>query len=338
MATATIDGILTDSDGTAWINAAWTAVPVSPSSPPVFTDGTPVTAVSGNLDGTGAFSGELPRTDSILPFGTTLRITIFSVTSAPPAIFEQITVTAAAVDLGAELSPNLEAPRIQSAAVVYAYNAGELLNPKHGDGYVNTTSNASFLFVGNAWQAIGAELEGPIEIEGALSATTLSALGTGDIPPASTTIDYLAGSGGRFITESPAGDSEALDAIFISLSGDGSSYNEYLRYRAATNTLLATYGLTTGVVLTNESFVVPALDTPFTVPPTDTQPIGLWLARDQTQGGSAIFVLDANTGTVVITNTIEGLQTPVAGAGPSFSTSLIAGPVPRTITWLYLVY
>lgn len=162
MSTATISGTLVDSDGIPWINARWSAVAVSPSSPPVFEDGTPVMATFGQLDDTGDFFGSIPRTDSIVPPGTTLTITVYSVTSAPPSIIRNVRVTASTLDFGALLSPLITAPRIQAAPLVYAYEEVEVINAEHGFGYINTTVNSAFLFVGTSWVPIGNEAnEGP---------------------------------------------------------------------------------------------------------------------------------------------------------------------------------
>lgn len=175
MATATITGQLTDSDGTPWINALWSAVAVSPSSQPVFGPNLPVEPVFGQLDASADFSGTLPRTDSILPPGTTLTITIYSVTSAPPSVIQNVIIDTPAVNLGALLSPLVSAPRIQSAALVYAYTTGEILNATHGDGYINTSENLSFLFVGNTWEPLNAGPSGQIYPPAGVAVSTGSA-------------------------------------------------------------------------------------------------------------------------------------------------------------------
>jgi hypothetical protein len=153
---ATISGILKDTDGTAWHLATWTAVPVSPSSKPVFKDGTPVPVTSGTLDDTGAFSGQIPNTLAILPPGTTLTLTLTSMTSAPPLTLTKVQIVADTVDLGALLTPRTVAPRIKAGAIVYAYNTGEITNPVHGNGYINTYENQSYIFMQNSWVKIGA--------------------------------------------------------------------------------------------------------------------------------------------------------------------------------------
>lgn len=66
-------------------------------------------------------------------------------------------------------------------------------------------------------------------------AAPISATATGDIPSSAMTIDYLAGEGGRIIAQSAAGSAVAPDVLLISHSGDGTVYNEFLRYRAAEN-------------------------------------------------------------------------------------------------------
>lgn len=151
---ATVSGTLTDLDGTPWINATWTARPVSPSSPPVYTNGTSVTATTGQLSGTAVFSGSVPRTSQIVPNGTTLSITICSVTSVACVTLPNVTVTGTTVNLGSLLSPRLAAPRIPAAPLVYAYTASEVTNPINGSGYFNTTTNQNFLFVGGSWTLI----------------------------------------------------------------------------------------------------------------------------------------------------------------------------------------
>jgi len=148
-----VSGILTDTDGTPWINAPWTITAISRGSPPVYIDGGPVVVMFGRLDATGAFNAYAPRTDFIQPEGTTLRLTVFPIASVPAQVFDNVTLTAATADLGAMLSP-APALRIPSAPLVYAYTATEILSPVNGTGYVNTTTNSQFIFVGGLWQPI----------------------------------------------------------------------------------------------------------------------------------------------------------------------------------------
>lgn len=148
-----VTGILTDTDGTPWINAPWTITAISRSSPPVYIDGGPVVVMFGRLDNTGAFNAYAPRTDFIQPAGVTLRLTVFPIASAPPQVFDNITLTAETADLGAMISP-ARPLRIPSSNLAYAYNSGELRAPVNGTGYINTTTNTQYLFVGGLWVAV----------------------------------------------------------------------------------------------------------------------------------------------------------------------------------------
>lgn len=150
---AIVSGILTDTDGTPWINAPWTITAISRSSPPVYIDGGPVVVMFGRLDATGAFNAYAPRTDFIQPAGTTLRLTVFPIASVPPQVFDNITLTAHTVDLGAMISP-ARALRIASAPLVYAYATTELRAPVNGTGYINTTTNTQYIFVGGLWEPV----------------------------------------------------------------------------------------------------------------------------------------------------------------------------------------
>lgn len=178
-----VSGILTDTDGTPWINAPWTVTAISPSSPPVFIDGTPVPAMFGNLDDTGAFNAYVPRTDFIQPAGTRLRFTIHSVTSEPPLVVNNILSAAPTLNLGAELSP-VPAPRIQAGPLVYAYSQTEVINPVNGNGYVNTSDLLAFIWQGFEWVPIDSGPAGQIYPPAGVAVSTGSAWAA-SIPPAS---------------------------------------------------------------------------------------------------------------------------------------------------------
>lgn len=203
MSFATISGALIDSDTTPWIKALWSVIAVSPSSPPVFSDGTPVLPVFGQLDTTANFSGSIPRTDSILPAGTTLTITVYSVTSAPPSIIENVVVTTPTINLGALLSPLIKAPRIQSAPIAYAYSQTELINPTHGDGFVNTSDNLAFVFVGDTWEELnsgpGEQIYPPAGIAVSTGSAWAASLNPGALPAPGTDFQVLVNEGGAII-------------------------------------------------------------------------------------------------------------------------------------------
>jgi hypothetical protein len=156
MAYATISGTLKDLDGTTWKRATWTAVPVSPSSKPVFSDGTPVPTTSGVAGEDGNLTGLIPQTTSIIPPGTTLTITISPLTSSAPITITKVQIIGTTVDLAALLAPRIPGPRIQAGAIVYAYNSTEIINAKHGNGYVNTTDNQSYIYMTNSWEHVSA--------------------------------------------------------------------------------------------------------------------------------------------------------------------------------------
>ena len=226
---ATITGQLKDSDGTAWKQATWTAVPVSPSSKPVFPDGSPVPTTSGLLDDTGNFSGQIPQTIDIRPPGTTLTVTITSMTTAPPITLTKVQIVAAAVDLGALLSPRILAPRIKASAIVYAYNSPEVTNPVHGNGYVNTTEEVSYIYMQNSWVKIGASpVFNTITASGKVTANHFVATGSGDVPEQAVTFDYGgANFGGRLISRS--GDGAFGKIVLAGLDGTtGAAYQEYV--------------------------------------------------------------------------------------------------------------
>ena len=226
---ATITGQLKDSDGTAWKRATWTAVPVSPSSKPVFPDGSPVPTTSGLLDDTGHFSGQIPQTIDLRPPGTTLTVTITSMTSAPPLTLTKVQIVSTAVDLGALLSPRIPAPRIKSSAIVYAYNSPEVTNPVHGNGYVNTTEEVSYIYMQNSWVKIGASpVFDTITASGKVEGEFFTAFGSGTVDANAATFDYGGPNfGGRLISRS--GDGTFGKVVLAGIDGTtGAAYREYL--------------------------------------------------------------------------------------------------------------
>ena len=63
---------------------------------------------------------------------------------------------------------------------------------------------------------------------------SVNAAGTQGPINSGVTIDFLDGTGEAY-RPAAVGSTAALDFLFISLSGDGTSYNEFLRYRVAGN-------------------------------------------------------------------------------------------------------
>jgi hypothetical protein len=101
------------------------------------------------------------------------------------------------------------------------------------------TPGGEFVFRNNATGFATVSATKGFSISGPVSAT-----GTGTLPSVSTTMDYLSGTGGRVIATSDTGSAVAPDFLLIALSGDGSSYNEFLRYRAATSNVEFEGGVT----------------------------------------------------------------------------------------------
>lgn len=154
--TATVEGTLIDSDGQEWALATWYATPVSPTSKPLFLDGTPVPTFSGQLSESGVFSGVIGLTSMMQPAGTTFRIEVHSATSAPASVVSRVRIVSTPFDLGAMLSPLVQAPRITAAPLVYAYNETEIVGASNGSGFINTTNAEAFVFVGGVWVPLAA--------------------------------------------------------------------------------------------------------------------------------------------------------------------------------------
>lgn len=153
--TTILTGAVTDSDSQPWVAATWSAsITVPGGGIAKYSNGNPVTSFSGTLDSIGTFSGTIGDNSKITPAGTTWTITIQSVTSAPPSIFNTA-ITGASFNLGALASRLVTAPRITSTNLVYAYNSTEILNPIAGNGYINTISQTQWAYVGNSWLRTG---------------------------------------------------------------------------------------------------------------------------------------------------------------------------------------
>jgi hypothetical protein len=133
--------------------ATWRAIPYSPDGPAVFLDGSKVPTYQGQLDGDGAFSGVIGDTSQMRPPGVSYMFTINTVTSAPPITLSNVRIAASipagsGEDLGDILSAMISPLRIQAGPLVYAYSAAQIVNPTAGCGYINTTDNTTWVFVG----------------------------------------------------------------------------------------------------------------------------------------------------------------------------------------------
>ncbi len=157
-------GKVVDPDGQTWAYASWTwTLYNSAGGTPIFEDGTEVpTHAEGSLDVNGALHGEgVPNNAVIRPAGTEANITICSLTSAPCQTF-RFSISGETFDMGAKLSALVSAPRMQGAALDFAYNETEILNAVQGNSYINTASNTCYLFSNGRWQpACDATANGP---------------------------------------------------------------------------------------------------------------------------------------------------------------------------------
>lgn len=91
------------------------------------------------------------------------------------------------------------------------------------------------------------------------------------------------------------------------------------------------------IIKTTKTASVAALSTWVALPSTDAL-CGVLRFRDQTLGGSALFLVDPNVGIQqIVTNQITGLSVRYnSGAGYVIEISLSSGTVPRTIAWSIL--
>jgi parallel beta-helix repeat protein len=84
----------------------------------------------------------------------------------------------------------------------------------------------------------------------------------------------------------------------------------------------------TGKFTANTSVTLSALNTWVTVVSSET---GMILLRDDTSGGTALFLFDPLSGVVSVSNTITGLATQISSG--NFQIQVTSGTVPRTISW-----
>lgn len=138
----TLTGITTDSDSQAWVNAAWVAtlsVPGGGVPVDAHTGQTVCSQVTGRLNTSGSWnSATIERTDAILPFGATWSFSIYSVTSAPPSILNNVTFTVSSFNMGTYTSPGgiqpVTAPRFQAIPGSFGYIAAEAQPIPCGNG------------------------------------------------------------------------------------------------------------------------------------------------------------------------------------------------------------
>lgn len=132
--------------------ATWRAVPFTTDGPVVFRDGSKVPTYQGQLDANGHFAAGalIGDTSQMRPPSSRFMFQIFPVATSPPITITNVEITSTTPGtLGAILSAQIAPLRIQAGPLVYAYSQEQVINPTAGSGYVNTTSNTSWLFVGS---------------------------------------------------------------------------------------------------------------------------------------------------------------------------------------------
>jgi hypothetical protein len=189
-------GTLVDQDGTTWFNAQVTATFVpNPSYPnlnqyyvtdpvngtvpltgPVYNQYITQHATSSSV---GTFAIALIDNSKIAPTGSSWKLTIQSYTSAPSAVFPNVTVSGISQVLNSFLSANITAPRFSAVSGFYGgafgYNNAEIsVIPVPGGSYYDVTLQTVKVWNGTAWtqQAIGSycPLTGSCNYTGAVTA------------------------------------------------------------------------------------------------------------------------------------------------------------------------
>jgi hypothetical protein len=157
--TSNLTGALTDSNGTAWANATWTAKIFNPFGGPLVykTSGAPIPSnPSGTLNSSGVFTGTLPDNSQIVAQGTQWILTVCSHTSAPCVTIPSVIVTGASYNMGAYASAHVTAPSFPSGENAYGYSDAEVSPVVSGGIYYNVLSDVERYWssVTNSWISI----------------------------------------------------------------------------------------------------------------------------------------------------------------------------------------
>jgi hypothetical protein len=176
-------------------------------------------------------------------------------TSAPPLTLTKVQIVSpTTVDLGALLSPRLVAPRIKAGPIVYAYNATEVTNPVHGNGYVNTVQNQSYIYMQNSWIPIG--VAGPLpanvmqvlphvnsgdaQITGDLIANAFYSTGSPSLGgPGGASLGFVGGAAARVFARALTGNL----AGGVNISGGNSDLTSYVDYATFRENTPGVYGI-----------------------------------------------------------------------------------------------
>lgn len=174
--TSNVTATLTDSDGTAWANCAWSAVVSSPTPPTI--SGVPVPdaqlRANGSCNGSGTLSATMLDTSSVDQRGVTWTFTITPNASVQPSVVSGVAVSGASVNLSTNLSSGIKAPRFNPGPKAYGYADAEVNAPTLGDTYFNTAGvcgSASLRQYSNAgWQCGSTVPPAPLTVTSGLTA------------------------------------------------------------------------------------------------------------------------------------------------------------------------
>lgn len=157
--TSSITATLTDKDGTAWANAAYTAVLQVPGQPNVriTIGGTPLSAgqckASGTASSSGVVTGTFIDTSSV-----DQKNAVWVFTIQPNASVTPSTVSVAIIGATPNLTANfsgLPSPRFPAGLSAYGYADGEVTNPALGNSYYNVVTPCVRQFSNAGWTCGG---------------------------------------------------------------------------------------------------------------------------------------------------------------------------------------
>lgn len=163
--TTNVSATVSDTDGTTWTNATWTATLYNPSGgqrPVNRNTGQPITTTyTGTTDVAGNLAVTLTPNTVIDPSGTQWQFTVCSNTSAPCSTVSPISISGASQSISAQLSAGLKTPRIDAnGGNARAYGPVEINTPVlSGASYFNTTNLVQMYYFNGAWSS-GALPEG----------------------------------------------------------------------------------------------------------------------------------------------------------------------------------
>lgn len=161
--------VLTDSDGSVWINAKWSSALISPNGQPTI-NGIPLTQAqqfaSGSTNGSGALSSTLTPNNTIDQANTSWQFTIQPNASSGPSIVSA-TITSTTQNLTTVLNAGIKAPRFPANSTAYGYADVEVTSAVLGASYYNTTTPTLRQFSLAGWTSVAGGGGGGVSSVGA---------------------------------------------------------------------------------------------------------------------------------------------------------------------------